>query len=181
MVAQLMYRARQFWYALGAAPTPADLEQARSVLNPAQMALFSQMQASEQAHALRVMGQLRWQGAVHPDLLAAALLHDVGKICHPLRVWERVIIVLVHAWFPGIARLLGKAGNPAEPGSIPAWRWPFVVAEMHPEWGARLALEAGVTDLAAALIRRHQNLFTSNPVNIEDQLLLLLQAADNDH
>jgi len=176
-----MYRARQFWYALGAAPTPTGLEQVRSILNPAQMALFCRMQASEQAHALRVMEQLRGQGPVYPDLLVAALLHDVGKTCHPLHVWERVIIVLVKALFPARARQLGQTNYPAGAVSYPAWRWPFVVAEQHPEWGADLALEAGVSNLTAALIRRHQNYSSVKMVNLEDQLLLQLQAADNDH
>jgi hypothetical protein len=113
--------------------------------------------------------------------MAAALLHDVGKTCHPLHVWERVIIVLVKALVPAKARHLGKVDDPVEAERFPAWRWPFVVAEQHLEWGAELALNAGVSALTAALIRRHQNLFTSNPVNLEDRLLLQLQAADNDH
>jgi hypothetical protein len=145
------------------------------------MALFCSMQASEQAHALRVMGQLRSDRLEHPDLLAAALLHDVGKICYPLHVWERVIIVLVRALFPSKARQWGKGEISVDPRRYPAWRRPFVVAEQHPAWGADLALKAGASSLAAALIRRHQNLFTSKVVNLEDQLLLQLQAADNDH
>lgn len=179
--ARLLYRARQFWYALGAAPASVDLEQAQSILSSAQMALFRSMQASEQAHALRVMGQLRAQGSAHPDLLVAALLHDVGKICYPLLLWERVIIVLVNAFSPAKARQFGKVNSPGEPGRASAWRRLFVVAEQHPAWGADLALKAGVSGLAAALIRRHQNFFTSKIVNLEDQLLAQLQAADNDH
>jgi hypothetical protein len=180
-VARLLYRARQFWHALGAAPSPASLEEAQSILNPAQMALFRSMQASEQAHALRVMVQLRSQGSVPPDLLVAALLHDVGKNCYPLGVWVRVIIVLVRAFFPAMARQWGNVDISGDPKRNPAWRKPFVVAEQHPVWGAEMALKADVSPLAAALIRRHQNFFASKVVNLEDQLLLQLQAADNDH
>jgi hypothetical protein len=180
-VARLLYRARQFWHALGAAPSPASLEEAQSILNPAQMALFRSMQASEQAHALRVMGQLRSQGLVHPDLLVAALLHDVGKSCFPLNLWERVIIVLVRAFFPAKARQWGNGDISGDPKRYTAWRKPFVVAEQHPAWGAEMAIKAGVSSLAAALIRRHQNFFASKIVSLEDQLLVQLQAADNDH
>lgn len=180
-VARLLYRTRQFWFALGAAPSPSGLEQARSILNPAQMARFRSMQASEQAHALRVMRQLRSDGSEQPDLLVAALLHDVGKSCYPLHVWERVVIVLVRAFFPSKAGQWGKGDIPGNPRRYPAWRRPFVVAEQHPAWGADMALKAGASSLTAALIRRHQNLFISKVVNQEDQLLLQLQAADNDH
>ena len=37
---RVLYRVRQFFLALRAAVDPRDLEQARSVLTPAQMALF---------------------------------------------------------------------------------------------------------------------------------------------
>ena len=50
------------------------------------------MSVSDQRHSLNVMRTLRRQGHTEPDLLAAALLHDVGKSA---------------AWLtPGIARLL---------------------------------------------------------------------------
>ena len=57
------------------------------------------MQSSEQAHAVSVYRQLVAQGETSSDLLAAALLHDVGKSLSPLRLWERVLIVLARVFF----------------------------------------------------------------------------------
>ena len=45
-LSRVLYRVRQFYFALRAAADPRDLEQARSVLTPAQVALFTGMQSS---------------------------------------------------------------------------------------------------------------------------------------
>lgn len=59
-VAEIMYRPRRFWSALCAAPAAWELEAARHWLNPAQMALFEQMQPVEQAHSLSGDERLWW-------------------------------------------------------------------------------------------------------------------------
>jgi hypothetical protein len=71
------------------------------------------MQESEQAHALRVLHALLEQGEEHPDLSVAALLHDVGKSRFPLKLWERVLIVLGQAFFPERAARWGAAAENA--------------------------------------------------------------------
>jgi len=174
-VARITYRLYQFWQAVTARPTAADLDQARQTLNPAQMALFGRLQASEQAHAANVLGRLAAQGETQPDLLAAALLHDVGKLRAPLHLWERVIIVLGQAFFPARVKQWGAAEQPQA-----GWRRAFIVARQHPAWGADLAREAGVSPLAEALIRRHQDLLPAAPTSLEDRLLARLQAVDDE-
>jgi hypothetical protein len=170
----ISYRLRQFWLALRSpTPTTEQLAVAQEVLNSSQMALFKQMQAGEQVHSLLVLNTIQEQGEMHPDLMIAALLHDVGKIRYPLRLWERIFIVLGNKFFPGLTK---SWGNSTPRG----WRRPFVVAAQHPVWGAELALEAGTTSLAASLIRRHQEIqpeIITN--NLEDQLLSALKKADN--
>lgn len=172
----IFYRLEQFWLAVRSpAPTTEELEIAQEVLTPSQMALFSQMQASEQTHSLRILKTLQEQGETNPDLMIAALLHDVGKIRYPLRLWERVFIVLGDKFIPRYTKSWGN--------SVPrGWRRPFVVAAQHPLWGADLALEAGTTPLAASLIRYHQEIHPgNNPNTLEDRLLSALQHADNQH
>ena len=130
------------------------------------------MHLSEQHHGLRVLKMLREQGETDPDLMVAALLHDVGKSRHRLRVWERVLIVLGKAFFPGQVQRWGQA-------PLSKWNRAFVVAEQHPNWGAALALEAGCSALTVDLIRHHQA--ESPPQGTsprERRLLLLLQEAD---
>jgi len=175
---RVAYRARQFWLALQAGPSPADLGEARSLLSPAQMELFMRMQPEEQVHSLGVLRRLRLQGERQPDLLAAALLHDAGKSRLPLSVWERVWIVLVGALAPGSLRRWGD--QPYQEGQrLPAWQRPLVAARQHADWGAELAEQAGASPLAVALIRRHQQKVVLTDSNLEDGLLSKLQAVDD--
>ena len=89
-----IYRAEQFWKALFAKPKDGELAWVKEILSQSQYELFQQMQLSEQAHAIQVYADLKAQGHLEHDLLVAALLHDAGKTKAPLRVWERVWIVL---------------------------------------------------------------------------------------
>ncbi|MFN2197880.1 MAG: HD domain-containing protein [Anaerolineales bacterium] len=172
MLDRILYRTRQFWFALTAAPAHDNLEQARLLLTEEQFALFQALPPGEQAHGLEVYRQLQASGETHPDLLRAALLHDIGKGQAPLRVWERIAIVLARAAFPEKVREWGR-------GPAAGWRRPFVVAEQHPQWGAELAAQTGASPLTVALIRRHQEPFTSQPASMEEQLLGQLQTADD--
>ena len=171
---RLCYRARQFWLALSTHPTPAELEQAQAVLSTEQMALFRRLQPGEQAHALHMLSALQTQGETDVDLLVAALLHDVGKQCCPLRLWERVVIVLGQVASPALAQRWGKLAA----GGCRGWRKPFIVAAQHPAWGAELALQAGASVLVAALIRHHQAPVPADSNQWEDTLLRKLQAID---
>lgn len=173
-LASVRYRVSQFWLALRVdAPSQADLAPARALLTPEQMTLFSHLQPSEQRHSLRVLADLQAAGETHPDLMIAALLHDIGKIRYPLRLWQRVFIVLAKAVWPTHSRAWGQ-------NQPQGWRTIFAVAAQHPAWGANLALEAGVSPQAANLIRQHQNpLATENQV--ENRLLAALQKADRRH
>jgi hypothetical protein len=150
---------------------PPDLTEAKEVLGPRLLTLFRRMRTSEQNHSLHVMRALQAQGHTHPDLLVAALLHDVGKTRHPLSLFGRTLPVLVKAIAPRLARRLSQG----EPRGL---RRPFVVVERHPQWGAEMLAEAGASPLAVALARRHQDYFSHPPQSEEDRLLLLLQTAD---
>ena len=172
---RVRYRTRQFFLALRAAADPIYLEQARSLLPPAQIALFARMQSSEQAHAVSVYRQLVEQGETSPDLLTAALLHDVGKSLSPMHLWERVLIVLAKAAFPALSRRWGNL--PAE--GYGGWKRAFVVAEQHPAWGAALAAEAGCSAPTVALIRLHQELVSTATDAEIGRLLSKLQAVDD--
>lgn len=181
---RILYRARQFWHALASSPRPGELEAARRVLSSQQMALFLKLQPSEQAHAIQVLHKLVEQGETQPDLLVAALLHDIGKSCWPLRPWERALIVLVQATWPHEAIRWGMSSEIMPPGNGDAsrsprgWQWPFIVACQHPAWGAEMSRKAGVSPLAEALIRRHQEHPHTPPTTEEDHLLRKLQAVD---
>lgn len=176
MIGRISYRVRQFQNALVADPNPDDLEIVRNLLTPAQMDLFICMQPSEQAHSIQVLKRICATEDIQvddqfKDLYVAALLHDVGKCRYPLRLWERVIIVLTKTFIPGKLAEWGR-GKPS------GWRRIFVISECHPEWGAQMAAEAGTAPLAVDLIREHQNFYHTDTVSIKGLLLKKLQIAD---
>jgi hypothetical protein len=182
IVDRIVYRLRQFWSALYATPSEGELDKISSLLTPPQMALFYQMHRSEQAHSIQVMQAVLQSSDGVPasprsDLLRAALLHDVGKSRYPVRLWERVVIVLSKAILPGEVKRWGEG---AASGGAIRWRRAFMVAQQHPAWGAQMAQEAGASPLVAALIRRHQDLRPNPGGDLEDRLLQLLQAADHE-
>jgi putative nucleotidyltransferase with HDIG domain len=168
------YRVRQFWKTIRAKEPPDEaLALARDVLTPKQMGLFQIMHPADKAHALEVLRKLRSRGETNPDLLAAALLHDIGKIRYPMSAWDRAIVVLGQAFFPSRAKAWGK-------GRARGWRRPFVSAQQHAYWGARMAAESGVSSLTVHLIWRHHEPYSTIPETPEDLLLRTLQAADDD-
>lgn len=170
------YRAGQFLRHLRRAPlSPAELAEVRRVLPPALAAPFARLAPAEQAHALRVLRAVAagpHPYARRPELLQAALLHDVGKSVAPLSLFERVGIVLAGKLLPGAAARWGQ-------GPARGWRRAFVTALRHPEWGAELCAQAGAAPLVTRLIRRHQSPLPA-PGSPEDQMLAVLQAADDD-
>jgi hypothetical protein len=66
--------------------------------------LFQSMSLADQRHALRVYRGLRTRGCTEYDMLAAALLHDVGKAAGRVPFWTRPAIVLGKKIAPQIMR-----------------------------------------------------------------------------
>ncbi len=144
-----------------------------------QRALFTRMQPGEQKHALMVYRRLLDQGENQPDLLAAALLHDVGKLRHPLHPLERAMVVLVKALSPRRAQGWGKLPS-INWDHLPSWRKAFIVAEHHATWGAEMAHQAGVSELTENLIRQHDQPHSQVADSEETSLLRKLWLVDNE-
>lgn len=125
----------------------------------------------EQAHALRVFEGIRGEGYTHPDLLAAALLHDVGKACYPLRPWQRAVAVLLKKFAPGTYQRIGEM-------TLSSWRAAIVVAAQHPRWGAEMAAKAGAAPITQELILHHQDQDLSTMPETIQPLLYALQHFD---
>jgi hypothetical protein len=132
-------------------------------LTPREQELFGSMEVSDQRHALDVFHALKAKGQADASLLAAALLHDVGK--GRISVWQRVVFVLLNAVAP---RLLCRLAS----GDGRGWRGALARSLDHAERGAALAEEAGATPETARLIRLHRA-----PPG-DDAALAMLQAAD---
>lgn len=147
-----------------------------SVLSePHQRVLFRRMSPNDQRHSLGVCQTLHQAGhSEHSQegkaLLAAALLHDVGKAQARMWLWQRVAIVLLERCSPAVLDWLAR-------GEPHGWRNSFVVHRQHPQIGAGWAQAANCSPLTMNLIRRHQER-CEQPQSREDQLLQALQWAD---
>jgi hypothetical protein len=122
-------------------------------LPAAALPLFQTMSVADQQHSLRVCRGLQARGCTDRDLLAAALLHDVGKAQGRVPFWTRPVIVIGKYWAPGLfARLVvyPEKGRP-----LPKWRRSLSYAWWHAEVGAELAAAAGLSERALLYIRTH--------------------------
>ena len=191
-----LYRASQFFAAIKAVVlnraglTPADEILITSILTtPAQQHLFARMSSNDRRHALAVVRTLQQAGYEQTPLLQAALLHDVAKsLGQP--IIHRVIIVLLEAFWPAALKWLSETAGQQmakasssyilhAPFSIPSWRRPFFIHAHHPAIGAAWAKEVACEPLAVKLIARHQEQLTGEPAGEEENLLAILQWADN--
>ncbi len=169
---KIIYRINQFKLALWAKPSQKDLNYAKDILNLKQFELFTKLQDSEQAHAIAVCRQTEGQGHHQADLLTAALLHDIGKIRYPLRLWERVFIVIAKSFD---TEYFEKRWDEEGKGLFRI----FAIAAQHPAWGAELAKQVETSPMAVSLIQRHQDEMPNVIETEEDRLLEILQKNDN--
>lgn len=130
-------------------PCSTDREWVASVLSDAELGLWQQMSGPDRRHSVgvarRVERSLGHEAA--PEVLAAALLHDVGKTVARLRTYGRVIATLsaavaghetAHSWSRsrGFVRRVG-------------------LYLRHPELGGDLLAMAGSHQLTVAWAREH--------------------------
>ncbi len=173
MIPKIKYRYWQFWQSLKGSPGKNDWQRIKRALSPEELSLFRQLPMPDQNHSLRVLKTLEADDEGDPDLLKAALLHDLGKIKHPLRRWERVFAVLVMAIFPE-RHLKWGMGDPF------GIKRALVVIKQHPGWGADLASDAGSDPMTVWLIRNHETRLPGGSGSNGDLFLLdKLKKADN--
>jgi len=133
-------------------------------LNAEQQRLFYAMTARDQRHCLDVFHALERETHSDPELLLAALLHDVGK--GPVRLWHRVAYVLIRALSPRLLRRLAS-----DNGS--GWRQALASFSDHSRRGAVLVEATGAPEAVVLLVRLH-----SGAEIAADPRVALLRAAD---
>lgn len=173
MWSRIRYRLWQFGQELWPRPLPPSAwDEIAAVLTPAEMVLFRRYTVSDQTHCYRVMVMLRDSGESDPILLAAALLHDIGKTRVRLSIWDRVLVVV------GPVLLASRVAAWGE-GEPLGWRKAFVVKAQHAAWGAEMARIVHSHPDVVALIGRHQDNVPVQATAVEDDLLRRLQWADD--
>lgn len=158
------YRARQFRKAWAGGLTPAERAEVARVLAAPLATLFHGMRPEAQRHAFDVYTTLCRAGWTDPDLLAAALLHDVAK--GRLNPLHRAAWVVAGAVSPRVRAWVAV--------HTPLGVWLGLrTNHQHAAAGAEILAQAGARPQVVRLVREHyQNA-------ADDPLLRALQQADD--
>jgi putative nucleotidyltransferase with HDIG domain len=140
-----MYRARQFRQALRERPNKNSEEFVSAHLDDRTLALFHAMSLRDQAHSVATAQRLPTTVAADPNVLEAALLHDVGK--GRQTAVQRAVYVLLAAVDPAALDRLARRGE--------GIRGALYRSLHHPALGSDMAERAGCARRVCDLIALH--------------------------
>lgn len=164
---QALHLARRFFGALDPrGPDTGGEEWAASHLLPGEVVLWRRMSGPDRRHALGVAREVLrlTDGRASRPVVAAALLHDVGKVEAGLGTFGRVPATLA-----GMA--LGRARLARGTGRIARYL-------DHPAVGARLLADAGADPLTVTWTAEHH--LPASRWTLPPAITTALHTADND-
>ncbi|HJL82994.1 MAG TPA: hypothetical protein QGF43_03680 [Acidimicrobiales bacterium] len=150
-------------------PSAVDEAWAESFLVPGEVDLWRRLSDSDRRHLVKVARDV--VGVLGDDerpVVAAALLHDVGKLGCGLGTMGRVVATLLIA-ATSSSRLVGWAGCGGFTGRVGRYF-------CHPESGAVLLEAAGSDAFTVTWAREHQN--PSGSWSVDSRLAEVLADAD---
>ncbi len=152
----------------GRSPDEADERWARSLLTDAEIGLWGRMSPTDRAHAVEVARRTAAQ-LDEPTVLAAALLHDVGKVEADAGVAVRVVATVLDPLISArrAARLAERSGPVAAVGRQLG----------YPARGAALLADAGSARLVIQWAAEHH--LPKQRWTVAADVGEILQGADN--
>lgn len=172
--------SRRFFTALApGGPAGADETWALSHLLEGERGLWRRMSGPDRRHAVGVARdaiRLLEPHTVPRDVVAAALLHDVGKVESHLGTFSRVWVTFA-AMTVGRHRLRRWAGDPSQ-GERPSRRARVGLYLAHDRLGARLLEHAGSQALTVSWAAEHH--MAPERWTVDPAVGAALKAADGD-
>ena len=169
---------RFFGALLPKGPAPADESWALGHLLSGEQELWKRMSGPDRRHAVRVARdsiRLLEASREKRDIVAAALLHDVGKVESSFGTFARVGITLMAMVF-GRARILRWTARYGDrPASRPARVGMYLT---HDRLGAQLLERAGSGDLTVSWAAEHH--LAPEFWTVDSGVAVALKAADGD-
>ncbi len=175
-MARLSHLARRYFGSLRpGGPSSSEQQWAESQLLPGERAIWCELSGPDRRHSAAVAREVQrtlGESATRP-VLAAALLHDCGKLRSGLRTPGRVIATVlgltvvrtpeeVERWSNSTSRLRRSVGD----------------YRRHPEIGAEMLTAAGSDSLTVSWTREHH--WPSAEWSIDTTVANALHAADDD-
>lgn len=173
---RLWHLVRRFFGSLRpGGPTPAEQTWAESQLLPGELALWTTLSGPDRRHSAAVARRV--ESALGADatrpVLAAALLHDAGKVSSGLRTPGRVIATVL-----SMTVMTSNEDVAAWASSPSSWKRSVGLYRQHPEIGAQMLVEAGSDELTVAWTREHHS--PASTWSIDHRIAEALHAADDD-
>jgi hypothetical protein len=180
----MRHLAGRFFHALApVGPKRADSEWAEEHLLPSERSLWRRMSGPDRRHAVgvarRTVAELDGPDAPGPgrDVVAAALLHDVGKVEAKLGTWARAGVTFA-AMATGRDQLVSWSGAAGPPAQRASWRQRVGLYLSHDRVGADLLSAAGSDPLTVAWAGDHHK--PPERWGVDARLGAALKIADDD-
>ena len=152
----------------------------RSRLSDGEHDLWIQMSNPDRRHAVGVAKRVECElgGAATDPVLAAALLHDVGKIVSGLRTPARVGATLVWSVLPSSRAALWLTDERVRPRRLARWRLRLGQYHLHPQLGEGVLEAAGADPLTSGWAGDHHR--TIDEWRVDQRIGRVLKACDDD-
>ena len=177
MLKKILYRFKQFWFAMTASMSEEDREFARQNLDIKEASFFFGLPDYEQKHSVVVARKMQGLARSRPDLdkkllVRLGLLHDIGKAATRLSVIDKSILVVLQHFVHPLYDLLASKGR--DDHSFFLYR-KFYVHKHHGEIGSKMLKRVGVEPELSARILEHDE----NPIEFSDEYMKILNQADS--